>query len=473
MPTSLGDSIAVEDVLDSFVAQFYDDKPVPRLILLSHAIANQKGRARVSWPKRFPRALNAQALKFTTRTPERGTKSALVDHALGNAREALARWRKMAETASQTRLLSELANRFELEGSPRRIEVYDNSHISGSNAVGGMIVSGPEGFVKNAYRKFNIKSDDLTAGDDYAMMREVLTRRFKRLAEAESAATSPPDGPPRDGPQPASNTPTTATEPSTNEENSNHHFPERPDLVLIDGGAGHISVAQDVLAELGLSDIPLVGVAKGPNRDAGREHFHRPNQSSAFMLPGRDPVLYFVQRLRDEAHRFAIGSHRAKRSKSISANPLDDIGGIGPTRKRALMKHSRVRQSSVARRCQRSQHCARHLSRTWRAKFMTFSMSRVGSSTRSRAEWIYARRHTTALFAETSTTIASTPSQIHVKMIMVVAIKFWAEHGRKRIARTAMQIAQETPLCGVPIPTRFHRDRAAVGERETATHQVR
>jgi len=322
-------SLAVDDVLDSFIAQFYDDKPVPKLILLSHTIANQNILAE---------ALSTRAdRRVKIHTPERGKKSGLVDHALANAREALGR--KMAETASQTRLLSELASRFELEGPLRRIEVYDNSHISGSNAVGGMIVSGPEGFVKNAYRKFNIKSENLTAGDDYAMMREVLTRRFKRLADAESAATTPPDAPTQDQLPPGTETPMPAAETTTSDEASNHHFPERPDLVLIDGGAGHISVAKDVLAELGLSDIPLVGVAKGPDRDAGREHFHTPDQSPAFMLPGRDPVLYFVQRLRDEAHRFAIGSHRAKRSKSISANPLDDIDGIGPTRKRALMKH--------------------------------------------------------------------------------------------------------------------------------------
>lgn len=309
-------SLGAEDVLDSFVAQFYDDKPVPKLILLSHRVANQNVLAD---------ALSTRAeRRVKIHVPERGKKSGLVDHALANARDALGR--KMAETASQSRLLAELADRFELEAPPKRIEVYDNSHISGSNAVGAMIVSGPEGLVKNAYRKFNIKSEKLTAGDDYAMMREVLTRRFKRLAEAESAATLPPGEAQSD-------------DDGSQQERNDDHFPERPDVVFIDGGAGHISVANEVLAELGLTDIPLIGVAKGPDRDAGREHFHRPNQTSAFMLPGRDPVLYFVQRLRDEAHRFAIGSHRAKRSKSISANPLDDIDGIGPSRKRALMKH--------------------------------------------------------------------------------------------------------------------------------------
>ncbi len=312
-------SLAVEDVLDSFVAQFYDDKPVPNLILLSHTIANQAVLAE---------ALSTRAdRRVKIHVPARGTKFGLVDHALANAREALGR--KMAETASQTRLLADLADRFELAEPPKRIEVYDNSHIAGTNAVGGMIVSGPEGLVKNAYRKFNIKSDALTPGDDYAMMREVLTRRFKRLAEAETELV----------PDTAVDASAVAREPESQPESDTVEFPDRPDLVLIDGGAGHISVAHEVLAGLGLSDIPIVGVAKGPDRDAGREHFHRPEQAASFMLPARDPVLYFIQRLRDEAHRFAIGTHRAKRAKSISANPLDDIDGIGPSRKRALMKH--------------------------------------------------------------------------------------------------------------------------------------
>jgi excinuclease ABC subunit C len=182
-----------------------------------------------------------------------------------------------------------------------------------------MIVAGSEGFVKSAYRKFNIKSPDIAPGDDYAMMREVLTRRFKRLAEAEG--TPAQQAPSEDG---------TDAEPI---------FPDRPDLVLIDGGAGQLAVAQQVLADVGLEDIPLVGVAKGPDRDAGREHFHVPGRSQSFMLEPRDPVLYFIQRLRDEAHRFAIGTHRAKRSKAISANPLDEIAGIGPSRRRALLNH--------------------------------------------------------------------------------------------------------------------------------------
>ncbi len=302
-------SVPVEDVLSSFIAQFYDDKPVPRLLLVSHDFEE--------------RALMAEALttkaerKVDIRVPSRGTKSGLVDHALSNAKEALGR--KLAETSSQTRLLEGVQERFGLAECPRRIEVYDNSHISGTNAIGAMIVAGPEGFVKNAYRKFNIKSPDTAPGDDYAMMREVLTRRFKRLAEAEGT--------------PAQNAPRAdSTDPEP-------IFPDRPDLVLIDGGAGQLAVAQQVLADVGLEDIPLVGVAKGPDRDAGREHFHVPGRPLSFMLEPRDPVLYFVQRLRDEAHRFAIGTHRAKRSKAIGANPLDEIDGIGPSRRRALLNH--------------------------------------------------------------------------------------------------------------------------------------
>ena len=302
-------SLPVEDVLSSFIAQFYDDKPVPRMLLVSHDFEE--------------RALMAEALttkaerKVDIRVPSRGTKSGLVEHALSNAKEALGR--KLAETSSQTRLLEGVQERFGLAECPRRIEVYDNSHISGTNAIGAMIVAGPEGFVKSAYRKFNIKSPDTAPGDDYAMMREVLTRRFKRLAEAEG--TPAPTAPSTDGTDP---------EPI---------FPDRPDLVLIDGGAGQLAVAQQVLADVGLEDIPLVGVAKGPDRDAGREHFHVPGRPQSFMLEPRDPVLYFVQRLRDEAHRFAIGTHRAKRSKAISANPLDEIEGIGPSRRRALLNH--------------------------------------------------------------------------------------------------------------------------------------
>ena len=378
-------SLAVEDVLDAFIAQFYDDKPVPRCILLSHEIPN--------------RALLAEALstkaerKVDVRVPSRGTKSSLVDHALANAREALGR--KLAETSSQTRLLQGLAERFSLPQMPRRIEVFDNSHISGTNAVGGMIVAGPEGFVKGQYRKFNIKSAEIAPGDDYGMMREVLTRRFTRLAAipppcgvggipegaAEGNSTgavteSPPPGLPherggevqppaqtsremkklalgmvplRASERVASDLPPeidseldeeTGEDSAANDEPAfQEAFPDRPDLVFVDGGLGQLSIAQHVLRELGITDIPVIGVAKGPERDAGREHFHMPGNPRPIMLEPRDPVLYFVQRLRDEAHRFAIGTHRAKRSKAIGANPLAEIDGIGMKRKRALLKH--------------------------------------------------------------------------------------------------------------------------------------
>ncbi|MBA2127264.1 excinuclease ABC subunit C [Hyphomicrobium methylovorum] len=322
-------ALDVADVLDSFVAQFYDDKPVPRLILLSHDVAN--------------RSLLAEALstkaerKVDIRVPSRGTKSGLVEHALSNAREALGR--KLAESSSQARLLEGVAERFGLPSVPRRIEVFDNSHISGTNAVGGMIVAGPEGFVKGQYRKFNIKSPDTTPGDDYAMMREVLTRRFRRISDTEvleeietevAELIADTTGNPVDVPLPQD---------EEDVPDEDQVFPDRPDLVLIDGGLGQLSIAREVLSSLGLHDIQLIGVAKGPDRDAGREHFHIPGRERPMMLEARDPVLYFVQRLRDEAHRFAIGTHRAKRSKAIGVNPLDEIEGIGPTRKRALLKH--------------------------------------------------------------------------------------------------------------------------------------
>ena len=370
-------SLGVEEVLDAFVAQFYDDKPVPRCVLLSHDIPNL--------------ALLAEALstkaerKIDVRVPARGTKSSLVEHALANAREALGR--KLAETSSQARLLEGMGERFALARTPRRIEVFDNSHIAGTNAVGAMIVAGPEGFVKGQYRKFNIKSPDLTPGDDYAMMREVLTRRFKRLAPGASAQDEAEPTPAADVAPAAGGTthdapsrieppvettralkqlalgmiplppservgqdlpPGTSAEGDAIAEDDNGDdsdgpiadaLPDRPDVVLIDGGLGQLTVAREVMQSLGISDIALIGVAKGPDRDAGREHFHIPGQAKPFMLEPRDPVLYFVQRLRDEAHRFAIGTHRAKRSKAISANPLDEIDGIGLKRKRALLKH--------------------------------------------------------------------------------------------------------------------------------------
>ncbi|MGE0231144.1 MAG: excinuclease ABC subunit UvrC [Flavobacteriaceae bacterium] len=285
-------SVEAGEVLESFVTQFYDDKPPPREIYLSHE-PEDAGL--------IGEALGARAgYKVRVLVPRRGEKRALVDDALANAREALAR--RLAETGSQAALLEGTASLFDLDEPPQRIEVYDNSHIMGSNAVGGMIVAGPEGFEKAQYRKFNIKSEDLTPGDDYAMMREVLTRRFTRLLrERETGAPT-------------------------------------PDLVLIDGGAGQLSAALQVMDELGLADIPVVSIAKGEEREAGREKFFRRGAPPA-MLPPRDPVLYFLQRLRDEAHRFAIGSHRARRARQIQANPLDEIAGIGPARKRALLLH--------------------------------------------------------------------------------------------------------------------------------------
>ena len=228
-----------------------------------------------------------------------------MDRALTNAREQLGR--RMAENSAQRQLLDAVAEAFALEAPPRRIEVYDNSHIQGAHAVGAFIVSGPDGFEKNQYRKFNIKSEELTPGDDYAMMREVLTRRFARLIKEEA---EPPE---------------------------NIRW-QRPDLVLIDGGPGQLSIAVQVFADLGVEDVALVGISKGPDRDAGREHFYIPGREP-FRLELKSPVLYYLQRLRDEAHRFAIGSHRKKRSAAIGANPLDEVAGVGAGRKRALLQH--------------------------------------------------------------------------------------------------------------------------------------
>ncbi len=308
------------DILESFLAQFYDDKPAPRQILLSHELSEQD--------------LLAQALsertgrKVDVACPKRGEKKELVDHALTNAREALGR--RLAETSSQARLLKGVAEAFDLPQPPRRIEVYDNSHIMGTNAVGGMIVAGLEGFAKGQYRKFNIKSEDLVPGDDYGMMREVLTRRFSRLLKEHAREDSKPE----------------AVDPALQDTDEGEletapadtGVPAWPELVLIDGGQGQLTAARETLESLGITDVPLVGIAKGPDRDAGREKFFIPGRQS-FMLPERDPVLYFVQRLRDEAHRFAIGSHRARRKKDITRNPLDEIAGVGPTRKKALLRH--------------------------------------------------------------------------------------------------------------------------------------
>jgi excinuclease ABC subunit C len=290
----VGEDVGHAEVLEAFIGQFYDTREPPRQLILSHDIEN--------------RDLMVEALsgklgrRVELLVPQRGKKADLVEGALRNARESLAR--KMAETATQTRLLDGVAQAFDLPGPPKRIEVYDNSHIQGTNAVGAMIVAGPDGMMKNQYRKFNIRGEDLTPGDDFGMMKEVLTRRFKRLIKED---------------------------------------PDRskgmwPDLLLIDGGAGQVSAVASIMREYGVEDIPMVGVAKGVDRDAGKEEFHRVGQRP-MALRHNDPVLYFVQRLRDEAHRFAIGTHRAKRAKAMSATPLDDVPGVGAARKRALLAH--------------------------------------------------------------------------------------------------------------------------------------
>ncbi|MET3660070.1 excinuclease ABC subunit UvrC [Aquamicrobium ahrensii] len=292
------------EVLGSFLAQFYDDKPTPRAILLSHGIEEKELLAE---------ALSARAgRRVSVSVPVRGEKKDLTEHALQNAREALGR--RLAETSTQARLLEGFAATFALEKAPTRIEVYDNSHIMGTNAVGAMIVAGPEGFVKNQYRKFNIRSTTITPGDDFGMMREVMERRFSRLLKEH------------------------ADEDAAEVEDA-HGFPAWPDVILIDGGQGQMTAVRQILAELGVEDrVTAIGVAKGQDREAGRERFFVRGKNP-FTLPVRDPVLYFVQRLRDEAHRFAIGSHRARRKKVMVSSPLDEIIGIGPTRKRALLHH--------------------------------------------------------------------------------------------------------------------------------------
>jgi excinuclease ABC subunit C len=250
--------------------------------------------------------------------PQRGEKRDVMAQAMLNAREALAR--KMADSASQLQLLNAVGEAFGLDAPPRRIEVYDNSHIQGTNSVGGMIVAGAEGFMKNQYRKFNIKGEDFSAGDDYGMMREVLTRRFKRLLKLQQEAREEP----------------VAFDVQDDEEDP-ADVPV-PDLVLIDGGAGQLAQALAVIRELGVTGVVVVSIAKGPDRDAGREHFFMDGRES-FQLEPKSPVLFYLQRLRDEAHRFAIGTHRAKRAKSLTSSPLDEIDGIGPARKRALLNH--------------------------------------------------------------------------------------------------------------------------------------
>jgi excinuclease ABC subunit C len=280
------------EILDAFLGQFYEDKPIPKLILLSHVAPNQ-----VLLEEAFS---SIAGRKVEIAVPQRAEKRRLVEHALTNAREALGR--KMAESSAQTKILAAVCEAFGLEGSPERIEVYDNSHIMGTNAVGGMIVAGPEGFLKNQYRKFNIRSQDLVPGDDYGMMREVFTRRFGRMVKEEEAGETP----------------------------------ARPDLVLVDGGAGQLQATLEIMADLGVDDIAVVGVAKGPDRDAGLERFFMPGKAP-FMLEPKSPALYYLQRLRDEAHRFAIGSHRVRRTMEMKKNPLDEIEGVGPGRKKALL----------------------------------------------------------------------------------------------------------------------------------------
>ncbi len=287
-------SIPVDEVLEAFIGQFYSDKKPPKLVLVSHRLPSQDLMAE---------ALTVRAdRKVDVSRPQRGSRRNLVDNAVQNAADAHAR--RLSESSTQRKLLEGVADLFDLEGTPRRIEVYDNSHISGTNALGAMIVSSEEGFEKNAYRKFNIKNPDTVPGDDYAMMREILTRRFARALKEDP------------------------------ERNSGTW----PDLVLIDGGPGQLSAAMEVLEELGISDQPIASIAKGPDRDAGRERFHVPTRQP-FTLPMQDPVLYFMQRLRDEAHRFAIGSHRNRRSKDIGRSVIDEISGIGAKRKRALLNH--------------------------------------------------------------------------------------------------------------------------------------
>jgi excinuclease ABC subunit C len=308
-------ALSAADVLDSFLGQFYLERPAPRLVLLSHDAPSCASLREI---------LSARAgHRIAIGAPRRGEKKELVDNALRNAREALSR--KLAEAASQEKLLGALGAAFGVATPLRRVEVYDNSHIMGTNAIGAMIVAGPEGFVKNQYRTFNIKSTALTPGDDYAMMREVLSRRFARLARQEAETPPPGQAPPAD----------------------EGAFPDRPDLVIVDGGRGQLEATRQVFAELGVEGVALASIAKGPDRNAGRETFFIAGREP-FKLSPRDPALFFVQRLRDEAHRFAIGTHRARRKKDFVKSPLDEIAGIGPARKRALL-HAFGSAKDVAR----------------------------------------------------------------------------------------------------------------------------
>ncbi|WP_152012348.1 MULTISPECIES: excinuclease ABC subunit UvrC [unclassified Bosea (in: a-proteobacteria)] len=335
-------SLTPAEVLASVVTQFYDDKPPPRLVLLSHELAEND--------------LIAQALceragrKVELATPKRGERRDLVAHAQKNAHEALAR--KLADNAGQQSLLAALGEAFGMAKAPRRVEVYDNSHIMGTNAVGGMVVAGRDGFMKSHYRTFNISSDTI-AGDDFGMMREVLKRRFSRLAKesgttdevpelAQADTTGQPDAVVDEvgasSPSPATVSPEEATGQTPESPEDDATFPSRPDLVIVDGGKGQFEAARKIMAECGVTDIALVAIAKGEDRNAMRETFFMVGKEP-FKLPPRDPALFFIQRLRDEAHRFAIGTHRAKRKRDIKTNPLDEIPGIGPSRKRALLLH--------------------------------------------------------------------------------------------------------------------------------------
>ncbi len=292
-PRISGDEDASE-VMEAFVGQFYSDREPPKMLILSHGLDNDDLMTAAMAEK--------AGRKVEIIIPQRGEKAELVQNALRNARESLAR--KMSETATQARLLKGVAEAFGMDKVPQRIEVYDNSHISGAHAVGAMIVAGPDGFDKNQYRKFNIKDENLSPGDDFGMMKEVLSRRFLRLLK----------------------------------EDADRGQGTWPDLLLIDGGQGQVSAVREIMDNLGVSDIPMVGVAKGEDRHAGKEEFHRTGKP-VMALRHNDPVLYFIQRMRDEVHRFAIGTHRAKRSKAIGATPLDDVPGVGATRKRALLAH--------------------------------------------------------------------------------------------------------------------------------------
>jgi len=296
------------EILAAFLGQFYEDKPVPREIL-SNVRPHEKELLEEAFSMKAKQVDGRRVVSIER--PQRGDRKALVDHALTNAREALGR--RMAESSAQGKILDDVCEAFGLDTRPERIEVFDNAHISGSNAVGGMIVAGPEGFQKSQYRKFNIRGQDLTPGDDYGMMREVMRRRFTRLVKDEDEGEEV----------------------------------VRPDLLLIDGGAGQLAEVQAVLADLGLDDITAVGVAKGPDRDAGMERFFVPGKPP-FMLPLKSPALYYIQRLRDEAHRFANGAHAKRRSMDIKRNPLDEIEGVGPGRKKALL-HAFGSAKSVGR----------------------------------------------------------------------------------------------------------------------------